>query len=234
MRAVRLVVSRVLAGCARKRICFPTQTFSPVRYRSPTLAVKLTPRRGGSAPNPSKFAGLTAKIRSSIVCTRTIRGGGVQPRVDRLTTMQSRPRVVANDKDYVLDDQVGHLLRRAHQRHTSIFQEHIGDFQLTPLQFAALIKLSDLGEVSQNRLGRLTAMDAATMQGVIRRLFARRLIERRPDPTDRRRILLRLSPPGTKLLTACTANGFTVTDRTLEPLSPSERTSLLDLLRRIS
>ncbi len=148
--------------------------------------------------------------------------------------MQSRPRVVANDKDYVLDDQVGHLLRRAHQRHTSIFQEHIGDSQLTPLQFAALVRLSDLGEVSQNRLGRLTAMDAATMQGVIRRLFARRLIERRPDPTDRRRILLRLSPSGSKLLTACIANGFTVTDRTLEPLSPSERASLLDLLRQIS
>jgi len=148
--------------------------------------------------------------------------------------MQSRPRVVASNKSYALDDQVGHLLRRAHQRHTSIFQEHIGDSQLTPLQFAALVRLSDLGEVSQNRLGRLTAMDAATMQGVIRRLFDRDLIERRPDPTDRRRILLRLSPSGSRLLDACIGNGFTVTDRTLEPLSPAERTSLLDLLRRIS
>ncbi len=136
--------------------------------------------------------------------------------------------------DYVLEDQVGHLLRRAHQRHTSIFQEHLGDSQLTPLQFAALVKLDDIGAVSQNRLGRLTAMDAATMQGVIRRLFARRLIERLPDPTDRRRILLRLSPSGSRLLIGCIANGVTVTDRTLGPLSPSERSALLDLLRRIS
>ena len=148
--------------------------------------------------------------------------------------MQSRPRVVANDKAYVLDEQVGHLLRRAHQRHTSIFQGSIGDSQLTPLQFAALVKLSDLGEVSQNHLGRLTAMDAATMQGVIRRLFARRLIERRPDPTDRRGVLLQLSPNGTTLLATCIANGFTVSERTLEPLNPSKRTSLLDMLRRIS
>ena len=200
---------------------------------SPNLTVTSTPRRGGRL-NPSEAAGLTAKIRSSIVCTQTIMGGGVQPRADRLITMQSRPRVVANDKDYVLDDQVGHLLRRAHQRHTSIFQGNIGDSQLTPLQFAALVKLSDLGEVSQNHLGRLTAMDAATMQGVIRRLFARRLIERRPDPTDRRRILLRLSLSGTTLLTTCVLNGFTVSERTLQPLDPSERASLLDLLRRIS
>ena len=44
---------------------------------------------------------------------------------------------------YVLEDQVGHLLRRAHQRHAAIFQEMIGDAQLTPLQFAALVKLGD-------------------------------------------------------------------------------------------
>ncbi len=148
--------------------------------------------------------------------------------------MRSRPRIVPNDREYVLEEQVGHLLRRAHQRHGSIFQEHIGDAQLTPLQFAALVKLSDLGEVSQNHLGRLTAMDAATMQGVIRRLFARRLIERRPDPGDRRRILLRLSPAGTERLAGCIATGVTVTDRTLEPLSPSERAEMLDLLRRIT
>ena len=102
------------------------------------------------------------------------------------------------------------------------------------MQFAALVKLSDLGEVSQNRLGRLTAMDAAIMQGVIRRLFARRLIERRPDRTDRRRVLLRPSASGTRLLSGCIANGVTVTDRTLEPLSPPERAALLDLLRRIT
>ena len=63
---------------------------------------------------------------------------------------------------YVLEEQAGHLLRRAHQRHTAIFQENIPDGQLTPLQFAALVKLHDLGEVSQNQLGRLIAMDAAT------------------------------------------------------------------------
>ena len=114
--------------------------------------------------------------------------------------MQSRSRAVANDKGYVLDDQVGHLLRRAHQRHTSIFQDQIGDFQLTPLQFAALVKLSDLGKVSQNHLGRLTAMDATTMKGAIQRLNSRRLLEPRPDPTDRRRVLLRLTPKGPPLL----------------------------------
>lgn len=135
---------------------------------------------------------------------------------------------------YSLEEQVGHLLRRAHQRHTAIFQEMIGDAQLTPLQFAALMKLGDVGEASQNHLGRLTAMDAATMQGVIKRLIGRGLIERRPDPGDRRRLLLTLSPDGKKLVSRAADLGLEISSRTLDPLSAAERETFLRLLRRLS
>ena len=140
----------------------------------------------------------------------------------------------SNFPEYLLEDQVGHLLRRAHQRHTAIFQATIGDDQLTPLQFAALMKLADVDETSQNQLGRLTAMDAATMQGVIKRLIARGLILRRPDPDDRRRLLLTLTEDGADLVHVATARGHRITDRTLEPLSPTERQNFLKLLRRLT
>ena len=136
--------------------------------------------------------------------------------------------------DYVLEDQVGHLLRRAHQRHTAIFQATILDEQLTPLQFAAIMKLADIGETSQNHLGRLTAMDAATMQGVIKRLNSRGLIDRRPDPDDRRRLLLTLSGLGGKLASAFCERGAEITAQTLEPLSDGERETFLELLGRLS
>ena len=139
-----------------------------------------------------------------------------------------------NDLDYILDDQVGHLLRRAHQRHTAIFQLTIGDVQLTPLQFAALIKLADVGKTSQNLLGRLTAMDAATMQGVIKRLSARGLIERRQDEVDRRRLLLSLSQTGRELVGKLRERGSDITNLTLEPLSETERETFLKLLNRLS
>lgn len=150
-----------------------------------------------------------------------------------------RAGLAANAEDgeaaeYLLEDQVGHLLRRAHQRHTAIFQSTIGEDQLTPLQFAALMKLADVGETSQNRLGRLTAMDAATMQGVIKRLLGRELIARRPDPGDRRRLLLTLTGQGNDLVADATARGHKISDETLEPLSPSERQVFLKLLRRLS
>lgn len=144
-------------------------------------------------------------------------------------------RAEQDDGDqYVLEDQVGHLLRRAHQRHSAIFQATIGDEQLTQLQFAALMKLADLGEASQNYLGRQTAMDAATMQGVIKRLIARGLIERRPDPDDRRRLLLTLTKEGVAVADDVRSRGIEITRQTLSPLTAAERDSFLKLLRRLA
>jgi DNA-binding MarR family transcriptional regulator len=145
-----------------------------------------------------------------------------------------RPARQEDGSGYMLERQIGHLLRRAHQRHCAIFQENIGAAQLTPLQFAALVKLHDLGEVSQNQLGRLTAMDAATMQGVIKRLAARGLITRRPDPGDRRRLILSLSAEGDTLVRGAMDSGAEISRLTTQPLNAAERRMLLDLLARIA
>jgi MarR family transcriptional regulator, lower aerobic nicotinate degradation pathway regulator len=136
--------------------------------------------------------------------------------------------------DYVVEDQIGHLLRRAHQRATAIFLAELGEkFSVTPTQYAALVKRHDLCEISQNQLGRLTAMDPATIQGVIKRLEERRLIERSGDPEDRRRTTLRLSPEGEALVAAMIPYGVRVSEATLAPLDAAEREALLALLRRL-
>ena len=137
-------------------------------------------------------------------------------------------------QQYILERQAGHLLRRARQRHSTIFQENIGDPQLTPLQFAALVKLRALDEVSQNHLGRLTAMDAATMQGVIKRLGLRGLIVRRPDPKDGRRLIISLSNKGEKTISKLVEFAKNVTNETLAPLSLSERNTFLFLLSKVA
>jgi DNA-binding MarR family transcriptional regulator len=91
-----------------------------------------------------------------------------------------------------LDEQIGHLLRCAHKRASAIFAAILNDHNLTPPQYFAMARLSEFGRLSQNHLGRLTAMHPATIQGVIQRLCERGLIARTPDPKNRRRILLRL------------------------------------------
>jgi DNA-binding MarR family transcriptional regulator len=141
---------------------------------------------------------------------------------------------MGEDEPYVLEAQIGHLLRRAHQRHVAIFLAAMGEDGPTPTQFAALVKLADAGEVSQNRLGRLIAMDPATINGVVSRLVARGLVERAADPGDQRRIALRLSPAGRGLVTSLLDNARAATEATLAPLSVAERRRLVALLAKIA
>lgn len=135
---------------------------------------------------------------------------------------------------YVLEDQVGHLLRRAHQRATGIFLATIGAVQVTPTQWAALVKLHERGELSQNHLGRLTAMDPATIQGVSRRLEARGLIRRSTDPEDRRRTVLAVTEEGAAVVASGLDAARRISADTLAPLPPREQRVFLDLLRRLS
>ena len=135
--------------------------------------------------------------------------------------------------DYVLDEQVGFLMRRAQQRHIAIFQRIMGEDGPTPTQFAAMIKLSAGAEISQNHLGRMTAMDPATIKGVIARLEERGLVERLPDPEDQRRVLIRLSEKGTAAMPGLIEKAKAITAATLAPLSREEAERLLALLTRL-
>src|ERR1044072_5555885 len=129
-----------------------------------------------------------------------------------------------SDKDspgggaYTVEHQSGDMVRRAHQRATALFQANIGDPGTTPTQFTSMVKLGEHGELSQNLLGRLVGLDKATTQGVVRRLRDRDLIAARPDPTDARRTLLRLTPAGEDVLARVVANGPRVSAETLRPL----------------
>ena len=136
-------------------------------------------------------------------------------------------------KTYELERQVGHLLRRANQRHTAIFADGIGPHQLTPMQLAVLVKIRDEGQVSQNRLGRLAAMDPATVQGVVKRLAERKLVSAGRDANDRRRSLWRLSAAGEKVIKEVLPAARKITDTTLAALNADERKILLDLLHKM-
>ncbi len=136
------------------------------------------------------------------------------------------------DEGYRLQEQVGFVLRKAHQRHVAIFAARIGD--LTPPQFAALAKLADVGETSQNQLGSLIAMDAATVKGVIDRLKARGLVELTKHDADKRRLLVNLTAEGRETVERLIPLAEQITAETLQPLSPKEATTLLKLLSRIA
>ena len=133
---------------------------------------------------------------------------------------------------YILDEQIGFILRQVSQRHTVIFARDIG-IDLTPTQWAALAKLQETGPCSQNLLGRLTAMDVATIKGVIDRLTARGLTETSPDPEDGRRLLVSLTRVGQQLAEKAAPNALAISRETLAPLDAREREALVELLNKL-
>ena len=133
---------------------------------------------------------------------------------------------------YILDEQIGFILRQVWQRHAMIFARDIG-INLTPTQWAALAKLQETGPCSQNQLGRLTAMDVATIKGVIDRLTARGLTETASDPEDGRRLLVSLTKAGQQLAEKAAPNALAISRETLAPLDAREREVLMGLLGKL-
>ena len=133
---------------------------------------------------------------------------------------------------YVLDDQVGYVLRRVTQRHLAIFSEALPE--VTTTQWAVLARLAEQGPQSQNLLGRATAMDGATIKGVVDRLTRQGLVATTGDPDDKRRLTVTLTPAGSTLFEASIAAALAVSRKTLEPLTPAESRLLVQLLSRLT
>jgi DNA-binding MarR family transcriptional regulator len=145
---------------------------------------------------------------------------------------EGRGRASLSAPSYRLDDQIGFALRKANQRHVSIFARHIDD--LTPPQFATLAKLAEVGATSQSQLGTLVAMDAATIKGVIDRLGARGFVSLSAHEDDRRRVVVSLSDEGQRAFDSMTQNALAITRETVAALTERERQTLMRLLAKIS
>ena len=154
-----------------------------------------------------------------------------------MKTLREKLKVVAqpdiSEDQYVLDDQVGFLMRIAMQRHTSIFMSQMIE-GLTQTQFAALAKLYEVGPCSQNYLGRLIYLDAATIKGVVDRLHLRGFVTALNDPTDRRRRAVTLTDRGRRATEAAMLIAAKITAATLTPLTAEEQRVVVKLLRKLA
>lgn len=133
----------------------------------------------------------------------------------------------------VLDKLPGHLIRRLHQIAVGIFLDEAHDFDLTPVQFAALDAICTRPGLDQIGLSGAIAFDRTTIGGVVERLESKGLIDRRVGKTDRRTRELYITDQGCEVLKAVSPAVLRTQDRILEPLSAEERETLLTLLTKL-
>lgn len=140
---------------------------------------------------------------------------------------------MSSDDSYVLEDQIGFLLRTANQRHRSIFNRGV-DNSIAPAQFSALAKLLCLGPLSQNQLGRLIAVDSATIKGVVERLIEADCVTSRRSDEDARLRIIDLTETGRERIESLLPLARQITDDTVSPLTAAEAKTLHRLLAKIS
>jgi MarR family transcriptional regulator, lower aerobic nicotinate degradation pathway regulator len=99
--------------------------------------------------------------------------------------------------------------------------------------YAVLASLQEFGPASQAALSRRTGIYRSDLVAVINELAARGLIDRAPDPADRRRNVITMTPQGRRHLRQLDKLVAAIQDELLAPLTQPERDQLVRLLTRL-
>ena len=127
----------------------------------------------------------------------------------------------------------GHLIRRAQQIAVAIFMEECAPFDLTPVQYAALVAIRESPEIDATRLSAVIAFDRSTLGNVIERLETKALIGRKASREDKRIKLLYLTRSGAALLREIMPLVDRAQARMLQPLKAADRKMLMALLTQL-
>ena len=144
--------------------------------------------------------------------------------------MPSKPLSLTMDAVYT---KPGYLFRRMQQIAVAIFMEECRAFDLTPVQYAALVAIQTHPGIDATRLSAVIAFDRSTLGSVIERIEAKGLVERKPSPDDKRIKLLHLTRSGAALLREIVPAVDRAQARMLEPLKPADRKTLMALLSEL-
>lgn len=142
-------------------------------------------------------------------------------------------RAAVAHKPWPLEQRPGYLIRRLHQIHVALFQEACAGFEMTPLQYSLLSALAVRGTADQTSLAVDIALDRTTTTGALKRLEARKLVERPVSDDDRRARVCRLTPAGLALLNKIEIAARGAHRETLAPLSRAEQELFVAMMQRI-
>jgi DNA-binding MarR family transcriptional regulator len=130
-----------------------------------------------------------------------------------------------------LDRSPVHLLHRAGQCATDIFQAEISD--LTPRQLAVLMTVASDEGASQSKLVDATGVDRSTLADIVRRLVRKGLLQRRRSREDARAYAVKLTDQGRRVLSIAVPAARRVDERVLGAVADKQREAFLTALSSI-
>ena len=133
--------------------------------------------------------------------------------------------------DAILYEKPGHLIRRLQQIAVAIFMAEAKAFDVTPVQYAALLAIDLNPGIDQTALVSLIAFDKSTIGDVLERLAAKGLVRRVQGKDDRRTKVLKITPAGRTLLRKIEPAVNATQDLILSPLKPHERKQFMKLMK---
>lgn len=114
-----------------------------------------------------------------------------------------------------------------------LMNEGLGQVDASKWHYAVLASLQEYGPGSQATLSRRSGIYRSDMVGVLNELAERDLVERAPDPDDRRRNVITITTQGRRHLRRLDKVLDDLHDELLAPLTPAERDQFVQLLTRL-
>ena len=135
--------------------------------------------------------------------------------------------------DSRLIEMPGHLIRRLHQISFALFLDQAKAFDVTPVQYAALVAINSHPGIDQTTLCNFIAFDRTTIGDVVGRLQRKKLITRVNGAQDRRTKALHITPAGRRLIRDIEPAVQATQRLILKPLKARERSAFTQMLKHL-
>jgi DNA-binding MarR family transcriptional regulator len=145
----------------------------------------------------------------------------------------ARDRDPAGRTDSAGDETLSDAFWSVARRLREASHESLAPWDITPAQLRALRVLRHHGTLRLSELSDHLRIAARSGTEVADALESRRLVERRPDPRDRRATLIELTEDGSSVLDAIDEARGTEVERVFGRLSPTDRAQLARILRKL-
>ncbi len=149
------------------------------------------------------------------------------------STISRNGEIPMSEDDRRLLAMPGHLIRRLQQISFALFIDQAKEFEITPVQYAAMVAINNHPGIDQTALCNMVALDRSTVGDVVGRLEKKKFIKRLNGSVDRRTKSLHITPAGRKLIKDIEPAVQSTQRLILVPLKASERGVFLRMLKEL-